>query len=172
MAIFALFDSEPQIDPSAFVHPMATVIGNVKIGARSTIWPGAVLRGDYGRIEIGEDTSIQDGSVLHATEVLPTVVGNRCTVGHIVHLEGCLIEDDALIGSGSVVLHRARVESFAVVGANAVVTNDMHVPSRAMALGVPARIFENRVDPETLADAVTRYVDNGIRYKEGLRRLD
>ena len=172
MAVYALFDSEPNIDPSAFVHPMATVIGNVRIGARSTIWPGAVLRGDYGRIEIGEDTSIQDGSVLHATEVLPTIVGSRCTIGHIVHLEGCTIEDDALVGSGSVVLHRARVESFAVVGANAVVTNDMRVPSRAMALGVPARIFEDRVAPESLAGAVTRYVENGRRYREGLRRID
>ncbi|MDA8373800.1 MAG: gamma carbonic anhydrase family protein [Actinomycetota bacterium] len=172
MAVYALFDSEPNIDPSAFVHPMATVIGNVRIGAHSTIWPGAVLRGDFGRIEIGEDTSIQDGSVVHATDVLATIVGNRCTVGHIVHLEGCVIEDDALVGSGSVVLHRARVESFAVVGANAVVTNDMRIPSRAMALGVPARIFENRVAPESLADAVVRYVENGRRYREGLRRID
>src|SRR4051794_1071778 len=133
MAIYALGDRVPQIDPDAFVHPDATVIGDVRLGANTTVWPGAVLRGDYGTITVGERTSIQDGTVVHATGELNTVVGSRCVVGHIVHLEGCTIHDDSLIGSGSVVLHEVVVGPHSLVGANAVVPNGMTVPPYAMA---------------------------------------
>ena len=173
MAIFALGDLVPQIDPTAFVHPDATVIGNVTIGPESTIWPQAVLRGDYGSITIGARTSIQDGSVIHTTEREPTVIGDDCVIGHLVHVECCTIEDRALVGSGSIVLHRAIIRSEAVVGANAVVPNDMEVPSRAMALGVPAKLRLDSVDPEALiARGARNYVRNGARYREELRRLD
>ena len=140
MAIYALGERVPSIDPSAYVHPMATVIGDVRIGPESTVWPGAVLRGDYGTITIGARTSIQDGSVLHATADKATIVGDDCTVGHLVHLEGCTIEDRCLVGSNSVVLHDVVVHSGALVGACALVPNRMQVPSGAMALGVPAKI--------------------------------
>jgi len=140
MAVYAIGDAVPEIHPDAYIHPDATVIGQVSVGAGSTVWPGAVLRGDYGRISVGERTSIQDGTVVHATETLPTVIGSDCVVGHIAHLEGCVVEDGCLIGSGSVVLHRAVVRTGALVGANAVVSNGVEVPSRAMALGVPARV--------------------------------
>ncbi len=172
MAIYALGGSEPKIDPDAFVHPDAVVIGNVEIGPGSSIWPHAVLRGDYGRIVIGRDTSIQDGTVIHATAELPTIVGDRCVIGHIVHLEGCIIEDDALVGSGSVVLHRCRVHSHSLVGANAVVTNDTDVPSHAMALGIPAKIFADKVGEGEFLDSVNLYVENAKRYKTDLRRVD
>jgi carbonic anhydrase/acetyltransferase-like protein (isoleucine patch superfamily) len=111
VAIYALGDRVPRIDPTAFVHPDAVIIGDVEIGAEASVWPGAVLRGDDGAIRIGARTSIQDGSVLHCTPSLPTVVGAECVVGHIVHLEGCTIEDGALVGNGAVVLHRAVVRS-------------------------------------------------------------
>ena len=88
MAVYALGDAEPEIHPTAFVHPDAVVIGMVTIGAESTIWPSAVLRGDYGRIDVGERTSIQDGTVVHATAECFTVIGSRCVVGHLAHLEG------------------------------------------------------------------------------------
>ncbi len=171
MAIYALGSSEPKIHPEAFVHPDAVVIGNVEIGAGSSIWPHAVLRGDYGRIVIGNDSSIQDGTVIHATDELPTIVGDRCVIGHIVHLEGCIIEDDALVGSGSVVLHRCKVRSHSLVGANAVVTNDTEVPSHAMALGIPAKIFMDKVKEGEFLDSVNLYVENAKRYKAGLRRI-
>ena len=119
MAIYALGDLVPDIAPDAYVHPDAVVIGDVTIGSESTIWPGAVLRGDSGPITIGERTSIQDGSVIHTTEHAPTRVGNDCVIGHLVHLEGCLIEDGSLVGSGAVVLHMARVRPGALVGAGA-----------------------------------------------------
>jgi carbonic anhydrase/acetyltransferase-like protein (isoleucine patch superfamily) len=172
MAVYAIGDAAPEIHPDAYVHPDATVIGQVSVGAGSTVWPGAVLRGDYGRITIGDRTSIQDGAVVHATETLPTVIGSNCVVGHIAHLEGCVVEDGCLIGSGSVVLHKAVVRAGALVGAGAVVSNNVEVPSRAMALGVPAKIRENAVTEGSFDDAVARYVANGARYREELRRVD
>ncbi|MBS2535657.1 gamma carbonic anhydrase family protein [Catenulispora sp. NF23] len=172
MAVYAIGDAVPEIHPDAYIHPDATVIGQVSVGAGSTVWPGAVLRGDYGRITVGDRTSIQDGTVVHATETLPTVIGSDCVVGHIAHLEGCVVEDGCLIGSGSVVLHRAVVRTGALVGANAVVSNGVEVPSRAMALGVPAKIRENAVAEGSFDDAVARYVANGKRYRQELRRVD
>ncbi|WP_194926312.1 gamma carbonic anhydrase family protein [Catenulispora pinisilvae] len=172
MAVYAIGDAVPEIHPDAYIHPDATVIGQVSVGAGSTVWPGAVLRGDYGRITVGDRTSIQDGTVVHATETLPTVIGSDCVVGHIAHLEGCVVEDGCLIGSGSVVLHRAVVRTGALVGANAVVSNGVEVPSRAMALGVPAKIREDAVAEGSFDDAVARYVANGKRYRQELRRVD
>jgi carbonic anhydrase/acetyltransferase-like protein (isoleucine patch superfamily) len=172
MAIYALGDSAPRIDPAAYVHPDATVIGNVTIGAGSTVWAQTVLRGDYGRIEIGARTSIQDGSVIHATAELATVIGDDCVVGHLAHLECCTVSDRALVGTGSIVLHRALIESGALVGAGAVVPNDMVVPSGAMALGVPAKLRLDSVDDEEIARIVELYVGNGDRYRAELRRLD
>lgn len=172
MPIYALGDTEPDIDPSAFVHPDATVIGSVTIGAESTIWPQAVLRGDYGRIVIGARTSIQDGAVIHCTAELDTFIGDDCVVGHLAHLECCVVEAGALIGTGSVVLHRAVVRSGALVGAAALVPNDMEVPAGAMALGVPARVRPDSVTEEMIAPNVASYVENGKRYRTELRRLD
>ena len=171
MAIWALGEYEPSIHPEAFVHPDATVIGRVTIGARSTVWPAAVLRGDFGTITIGEDTSIQDGTVLHTTEEWPTVIGSRCVVGHNVHVEGCRIGDDCLVGSGSIVLNRAVVESRGGVGAAALVPEDFVVPSGQIALGVPARCRPSGQLGDWLTEAVTTYVDAGVRYRTELRRL-
>ncbi len=172
MPIYSLNDQVPQIAESAFVHPDAVIIGSVSIGEDASIWPNAVLRGDYGRIEIGDRTSIQDGTVIHATAELPTIVGAECVVGHLVHLEGCTIADHCLIGSSSVVLHRVMVHEHALVGANAMVTNGTQVPSFAMALGVPASIVEGRVQPGDFDDAVKLYVGNARRYRSQLKRLD
>ncbi|TAN20425.1 MAG: gamma carbonic anhydrase family protein [Actinomycetota bacterium] len=172
MAIYALGDNVPKIHSDAFIHPDAIVIGDVTIGPNSTIWPMAVLRGDYGAIVIGDDTSIQDGTVIHASAGLGTVIGSRCVVGHLAHLEGCTVKDDSLIGSGSIVLHRAIIESNALVGANSVVTNDTIIPSYSMALGVPAKIIRDRVKKDSFTMIVSNYVENGKRYKVDLRRID
>jgi carbonic anhydrase/acetyltransferase-like protein (isoleucine patch superfamily) len=171
MAVYALGELVPNLHPDAFIHPDAVVIGQVSLGAGSTVWPGAVLRGDYGRILIGERTSVQDGSVVHATEELETVIGSDCVIGHIAHLEGCVVEDRCLIGSGSVLLHRVIVRSGALVGAGAVVSPGTEVPTGAMALGVPAKVRLDAVQPGAFEDAVRRYVDNGARYAKELRRI-
>ena len=172
MAIYALGDVEPRIDPEAYVHPDATVIGNVTIGPGTTVWPQAVLRGDYGEIIVGARTSVQDGAVLHTTPLLPTTVGDDVVIGHLAHLECCTVHDGALIGTGSIVLHRAVVERGALVGAGAVVPNGMVVPSGAMALGVPAKIRTDSVDAEETLRNAAQYVRNGERYRKELRRID
>jgi carbonic anhydrase/acetyltransferase-like protein (isoleucine patch superfamily) len=162
----------PRIDPEAYIHPDAVVIGDVTIGPESSVWPHAVLRGDYGTITIGAATSIQDGTVVHAGPGFPTVIGDGCVIGHIVHLEGCLLEDESLVGSGSVVLHHAVISHGATVGANAVVPNNMVVPEGALALGVPAKVFEGRSDVPMIKLSAAQYVMNAKRYREGLRRID
>ncbi len=172
MAIYALGSDEPTISSDAFVHPDCTIIGDVRIGSFSSIWPQAVLRGDDGPIYVGERSSIQDGSVLHTIASNPTTVGNDCTIGHIVHLEGCTIEDNALVGNGSIVLHRAIVRSWALVGANAVVTNDTEVPSGALALGVPAKIRPDAASPEMIKTSAEAYATRVEFYRKSLRRLD
>ena len=172
MAIYAIGDRTPSVHEDAYVHPDATIIGDVTIGPGSTVWPGAVLRGDYGTITVGEKTSIQDGTVVHATHDKATTIGSRCVVGHLAHLEGCTIEDDSLVGSGSIVLHDAVVRSGGLVGAGAVVSNGVEVPARAMALGIPAKMRLDAVPDGTFTQAVEMYVWNGARYKTDLKRLD
>jgi len=170
--VYALGDLEPDIHPDAFVHPDAVIIGRVTIGAQSSVWPTAVIRGDLpDGIRIGSRTSIQDGTVIHTTTDQATTVGDDCTIGHLVHLEGCIIEDGSLVGNGSVVLHNAIVRSGALVGSNAVVPNNMEVPSGAMALVVPAKIRENAVHPGMIELAMQSYVDRSTRYRETMREI-
>jgi carbonic anhydrase/acetyltransferase-like protein (isoleucine patch superfamily) len=172
MALYALGDLEPVIDPDAFVHPECTIIGNVVIGPGASIWPQAVLRGDQNRIVVGARTSVQDGAVIHCTPALETLIGADCTIGHLAHLEGCTVEDGALVGTGAIVLHEAIVRTGALVGAGALVPGRMEVPSGAMALGVPARIKEGAVVPEQITYPARGYVMNGARYRESMRRID
>lgn len=171
MPIYALGDTEPTIHPDAYVHPDAVVIGNVIIGAKSSVWPSAVLRGDDGEIRVGEETSIQDGTVVHCTPMHPTVVGSRCVVGHVAHLEGCTIHDDALVGSGAVVLHNAVVETGALVAAGAVVLGDKVVPAGSLAAGVPAKVREGASSLEMIKMSAQSYVERAQRFQAELRRL-
>ena len=173
MAIYALGEVEPRIDPSAYVHPDAVVIGDVELGPEASVWPSAVLRGDQGGIAIGARTSVQDGTVVHTTPFTPTRVGTDCVIGHLVHLEGCTIGDGVLVGSGAIVLNGAVVEDEALVGAGALVPGTMVVPSRAMALGVPATIKPDAVQPELhIRPGTAVYRERGRFYREHLRRLD
>ena len=172
MAVYALGDLVPTIDPRAFVHPDAVIIGDVTIGADSSIWPGAVLRGDGGRIVVGARTSVQDNAVLHTTPDWPTVVGDGCVLGHLIHLEGCTIEDDVLVGNAAMVLHRSVVHSGAIVAANSVVLNDVDVPSGALAAGSPAVIKPGRADLDLIQRSAAAYVERIEGYRGGLRRLD
>jgi carbonic anhydrase/acetyltransferase-like protein (isoleucine patch superfamily) len=172
VAIYELEGVAPRVDPEAYVHPDAVVIGDVAIGPESTIWPGAVLRGDYGTITIGARSSVQDGTVIHAGPGFPTIVGDGCVIGHLAHLEGCILEDDSLVGSGSVVLHHAVVRRGATVGANAVIPNKMVVPAGALAIGVPAVIREGKSSLAIIQLSAAEYVANGKRFRSSLRRVD
>jgi carbonic anhydrase/acetyltransferase-like protein (isoleucine patch superfamily) len=170
--VYALGDQVPSIHPDAYVHPDAVVVGDVTIGAHSSVWPGAVLRGDDGAIVIGQRTSVQDNCVVHTTAEHPTIVGDDCVIGHMVHLEGCTIEPWCLIGVGSVVLHRVVVSSWAIVAANAVVLNDTMVPSGALAVGTPAIIKEGRARREDIERGVVTYVERAAWFRAELRRIE
>jgi carbonic anhydrase/acetyltransferase-like protein (isoleucine patch superfamily) len=172
MAVYALGDVVPSIHPDAWVHPEAVVIGAVTIGAWSSVWPSAVIRGDVNTVTVGERTSIQDGSVLHTSAGFATVVGSDCVVGHLVHLEGCTIEDRTLVGNASIVLHGAVVRTGGVVGANAVVRDGVEVPAGMMALGVPAKLRESSMTPEFIQETVAGYVAKVVRYKAEMRRIE
>lgn len=173
MPIYALGDIVPDIDPTAYIHPDAVIIGAVTIGPEASVWPCAVLRGDAGGIVVGARTSVQDGTVVHTTPLHPTRIGRECVIGHNVHLEGCEIGDGVLIGSGAIVLNGAVVEPEALVGAGALVSGSMVVPRRAMALGVPAKIKLDSVDPELqIVRGMHVYLERGRTYRAELRRID
>jgi carbonic anhydrase/acetyltransferase-like protein (isoleucine patch superfamily) len=172
MPIYALGSQVPQIAGDAYIHPDAVIIGSVTVGSQSSVWPGAVLRGDEGEIRVGARTSVQDNSVLHTTPDLPTVVGDRCVVGHIVHLEGCTIHDDVLVGNGSIVLHEVVVHPWSIVGANSVVLNGTIVPTGSIAVGSPAVVKEGRARRELITEGVDAYVTRSQRFRDDLRRLD
>ena len=174
MPIYALDSLVPQIHPDAYVHPDAVVIGDVRIGAQSSIWPGAVLRADFGQIIIGERTSIQDGTILHTTQEWSTVIGDDCVVGHNAHLEGCTVENRCLVGSGSVVLNRAIIGAGSLVGAMALVPEGLHVPEDCLALGNPARLkpMDTEKYAQWIDSGVREYINNAKRYRGALRRID
>lgn len=173
MAVYALGDRVPRLAATSFVHPDAVVIGDVTLGEGASVWPSAVLRGDYGTITVGAGTSVQDGTVVHATAVDATRIGADCVVGHLAHLEGCTVEDGCLIGSGSIVLARAVVRAGAVVGAAALVPEGMEVEAGNLVVGVPARSRGVAAgQSERIAAAAALYRWNAERYRSELRRLD
>ena len=139
--IRAFAGKHPRLGDGVFVAESADVIGDVQIGARSSIWYGAVIRGDVESIRIGAETSIQDNTVIHVdSSGYSTVVGDRVTVGHSVVLHGCSIADDALIGIGSIVLNGAEIGAGAMIGAGSLVTPGTKIPPGMLALGSPARV--------------------------------
>ncbi|GAA1240773.1 gamma carbonic anhydrase family protein [Prauserella halophila] len=173
MAIYALGDLEPDIHPDAWVHPDATLIGDVRIGPEASIWPQTVLRADNDRIEVGARSNIQDGCIVHVATGQPTILGPASAIGHNVHVEGATIGAGCLLASGAVVLNGTVVEDGGVVGAGAVVSYRGHVPSGHIALGVPARTRENTsLGADAIAGIVDGYVERAQRYRAELRRLE
>ena len=152
-------DFSPQIDPTAFVHPSAILIGEVFIGARVNIWPGVVLRGDQGAINIGAETNLQDGTIAHATGGLSTTqIGAKVTVGHRVLLHGCIVEDRCLIGMGAILMDNCRIGSEALIGAGALVPPGKIIPPRSLVLGSPGVVVRTLSDED-----VERLVMHGHR---------
>ncbi|MFN7922515.1 MAG: gamma carbonic anhydrase family protein [Bryobacteraceae bacterium] len=138
----------PQIPDSAYVDPSAQVIGDVVIGERSSIWPNATVRGDVHSIRIGDESNIQDNSVLHADfPDFPLNIGNRVTVGHSVVLHGCTIGDGALIGIGAIVLNGAKIGKGAVIAAGALISEGAEVPDYSLVMGVPGKV-RREITPE------------------------
>jgi carbonic anhydrase/acetyltransferase-like protein (isoleucine patch superfamily) len=157
------------IDPTAYIAPGAIVLGDVHLGKCVSVWYNSVLRGDTDRISIGEDSNIQDLSMVHADPGIPCVVGNRVTVGHRVILHGCTVEDECLIGMGAIVLNRVRVGRGSVIGAGAVLVEGTEVPPGSLVLGVPGRVVR-AVDAamQTRIDLSWRhYVAQAQRHRAG-----
>lgn len=157
------------IDPTAFIAPGAIVLGDVHLGAESSVWYNAVLRGDVERITIGAQTNIQDLTMIHADPGVPCTVGERVTVGHRVILHGCTIEDDCLIGMGAIVLNGARVGRGSIVGAGAVLLEGTEIPPDSLVVGVPAKVVRP-VDEATasrLEHGWRHYVEQARRHREG-----
>ncbi|HLH02514.1 MAG TPA: gamma carbonic anhydrase family protein [Bryobacteraceae bacterium] len=162
----------PRIAESAYIDTSAQVIGDVVIGERSSVWLNVAIRGDVNHIRIGDETSIQDNSVLHVDhETYPCLVGNRVTVGHSVTLHGCVVEDEALIGIGAIVLNGARVGRGAIVAAGALVPEGMEVPAETLVMGTPAKV--KRAVSEEEKARFRKNCDNYVRitaiYKEEQR---
>jgi carbonic anhydrase/acetyltransferase-like protein (isoleucine patch superfamily) len=152
--IMSIFDKTPVIQESAFVAPSASVVGEVQIGEKSSIWYGCVLRGDVNHIKVGSETNIQDNTLVHVAKtnvsgnVLPTVIGNRVTIGHNSVLHACTVEDEAFVGMGSTILDGAVVEKGAMVAAGSVVTQKTRIPTGQIWAGSPAKFLRELTEEE------------------------
>lgn len=173
MALYQLDHLIPAIDASAWVADNARVVGNVRLGADSSLWFGVVARGDTEAITVGRGSNIQDNSVLHADPGMPLVIGDHVSVGHQVMLHGCTVGDGSLIGIGAVVLNGARIGKNCLVGAGALVTEGKEFPDGTMILGSPAKAVRQLL-PEQIAgleNIAKHYVDNARRYRAGLKKI-
>ena len=173
MSLYALPDKTPQIDETAWVAPNATVIGDIRLAANASIWWNAVLRGDNDPIAIGENSNIQDGSVLHTDEGVPMNIGANVTVGHMVMLHGCTVGDNSLIGIGSIILNRAVIGKNSIVGANTLIPEGKVFPDGVLIVGSPGKVVRELSAEEIakLAKSAAHYVDNAQRYRIQLKAL-
>ena len=157
------------IHPTAFIAPTASVMGDVTVGAETSIWYGAVLRGDMASITIGDRSNLQDGTIVHVDDGVPCLIGSRVGVGHRVILHGCTVEDDCLIGMGSVLLNEVRIGTGSVVAAGAVIPEGMHIPPRSLVMGIPGRIVRPVDDAlaRRIAGTWSHYVEQARAHRAG-----
>ena len=165
--IYDLEKNVPEISADSWVAPNAIIIGKVKLEKNSSIWFNAVLRGDIEKIVIGENSNIQDGSVLHTDPGCPLAVGKVVTVGHMVMLHGCEIFNDTLVGIGSTILNKAKIGKNCIIGANTLVTENKVIPDNSLVLGSPGKVIRKVTDDEikVICENAKHYVKNSKRYK-------
>jgi len=173
MTIYALGELTPQLDPQSWVAPNAVVIGQVILAKNASIWWHVTVRGDRDLITIGENSNVQDGSVLHTDAGVRLSIGRDVTIAHSVTLHGCTIEDGCLIGIGATVLNNAVIGKNSLVGAGTLVPPGKVFPARSLILGAPAKLVRELTDEEVarLPGSAGRYVKNAQRYKNELREL-
>lgn len=174
MAIYQLGDSIPEIHPTAYVSPEATVIGKVKLRAGVSVWPAAVIRGDTESITIGEGSNIQDGAVLHADPGCPLNIGKQATVGHLAMLHGCTVGEGSLVGIQAVVLNNAVIGKNCLVAAGALILEGKIFPEGSLIVGSPAKVLRPLAPEEIsgLKHNAEHYASHQAKFKEKLRRLD
>lgn len=173
MSCYALGDLTPHLDPTAYVAPGATLIGAVSLAARSSIWPGVVIRADNEPIQIGEGSNIQENAVLHVDPGYPLNIGRDVTVGHQAMLHGCTIEDGSLIGIQAIVLNDAVIGRNSLVGAGALVTEGKVFPERSLIIGAPAKVVRTLSDEEVagLQRSAQSYRERAELFRQALREL-
>ena len=173
MAIYELDSIAPRLADTAWVADSAEVMGNVELAEDTSIWFGAVVRGDTEVIRIGRGSNIQDGSVLHADIGMPLTIGEHVTVGHKVMLHGCTVGDGSLIGIGAVVLNGAKIGKGCIVGAGALVTEGKEFPDGSMIIGSPAKAVRELSDTQrdALKLSAIHYIENAKRFKRGLKKI-
>ena len=173
MAIYQLDDMQPTLHESVWIADSAQVIGQVTLGESSSVWFGAVVRGDTAAIHVGRGSNIQDGSVLHADEGLPLVIGENVTVGHQVMLHGCTIGDGSLIGIQAVVLNGAKIGKNCLVGAGALVTEGKEFPDYSLIIGAPAKAVRtlSEEDIARLEGSAASYVARAQLFKMQLKKI-
>jgi carbonic anhydrase/acetyltransferase-like protein (isoleucine patch superfamily) len=176
MAVYNLGNVTPELpnDDEYWIAPNAAVMGNVVLKKNASVWWGATLRGDNDPIVIGENSNIQDGSVLHTDVGQPLLIGRNVTVGHQVMLHGCTIGDSSLVGIGSIVLNGARIGKNCLIGANCLITEGKEIPDNSLVMGAPGKVVRE-VSPEqvtVLTGSALHYVQNWQRYRRELQRVD
>ena len=174
MPEFELGGKRPRVHPDAYVAPTAVLIGDVELGPGASVWFGAILRGDESSISIGAGSNVQDNVVIHCSRDLPTVVGRDVTIGHKACLEGCTVEDGALVGTGSIMLQRSRLGAGAMLAAGAVLREGGQVPPGHLAAGVPAAVKKPLSGSSAgwTEGPAQHYRENALRYRQGLRPPD
>ena len=160
----------PDIHPDAFVHPAAHVIGNVTLGSGVSVWPTAVLRGDTSTITVGDDSNIQDGSIVHVDYGVPCTIGTRVAVGHRAIVHGATVEHDTLIGMGAILLNGVVVGTGSIIGAGAVCREGMVIPPNSLVLGVPGRVVRETTveDRVRIARTVDAYLELQGKHRGGM----
>ena len=168
---FELGGRRPRVHPDAYIAPTAVLIGDVEVGAGASVWFGAVLRADESLISVGEGANVQDNVVIHCAENLPTRIEKDATVGHSAQLEGCVVEQGALVGMGATMLQRSRLGKGSMLAAGAVLTEGAHIPDGQLAAGVPATV-KKKLDGASsnwVRTSAQHYKDRAVRYRAELR---
>jgi carbonic anhydrase/acetyltransferase-like protein (isoleucine patch superfamily) len=168
---FELSGKRPVVHPDAFIAPTAVLIGDVEVGAGASVWFGAVLRGDEAAIKVGEGANIQDNAVVHCAHDLPTLIERNASVGHSAQLEGCVVEQGAVVGMGATMLQRSRLGAGSMLAAGAVLGEGKSVPAGHMAAGVPATVRKplDGSSQSWVGTAAKHYQDRAVRYRANLR---
>ena len=166
MPLYQLGQKRPRVHPAAMVAPSVVIIGDVVVGSRTSIWPGAVLRGDYGRIRVGADSSLQDNVVVHCSSENPAVIGNGVTVAHGAIVHACRIGDECLIGAGAIIFDGATVGTHSIIGVGSVVLEGRRIPPRSVAVGAPAKVMRKATDKDVrmIRESYRAYVKMAEKY--------
>jgi carbonic anhydrase/acetyltransferase-like protein (isoleucine patch superfamily) len=175
MSVYDLGGVAPELpeDGEYWIAPSASVIGRVILKKNASVWFGATLRGDNDPIVIGENSNVQDGSVLHTDTGSPLTIGANVTVGHMVMLHGCAIGDNSLVGIGSIILNGAKIGRNCLIGANCLITEGKEIPDNSLVMGAPGKVIReiSQEQGQMLAGGALHYVQNWKRYKAGMRAV-